>query len=137
MNSVINLSELHKLLDLLVVERAVLSIVLADKVLKCTKDDKSIIFHHFNMFVVDYHKQNKTKKFQQKTLFIKLFRKTTLMLGIHGWNVLNIVLFTNLLQFSHWFQVHKFAFWMLSQVCCCWCNKQSNKCMCVFRKDLI
>lgn len=55
MNSVINLSELHKLLDLLVVERAVLSIVLADKVLKDTKDDKSIIVHHFNIFVVDDH----------------------------------------------------------------------------------
>lgn len=50
------LSELHKLLDLLVVERAVLSIVLADKVLKDTKDDKSVIVHHFNIFVVDYQK---------------------------------------------------------------------------------
>lgn len=48
MNSVINLSELHKLLDLLVVERAVLSIVLADKVLKDTKDDKSIVVYDFN-----------------------------------------------------------------------------------------
>lgn len=51
MSWVMNLSELHKLPDLLVVQRTVLSVVLADEVLEETHNTESATVHQFKVQV--------------------------------------------------------------------------------------